>query len=1646
MADNSLLKLQDSLKDGLSIVSRIWDQPTKSWVTCIYAEDIDDDGENEVVVCTREGRVYLLSSDGTIVWQRIIGVKAWVGTAIVSKHPQSKQAQIIVGTRDGRIYILDRYGRTISKENKTFAFDETGRAINPQEEQRAYWFSTGYAIRQVCVNPSATEIIFASEDRSVYKIDYSTGELIWEYKTNGWVRAVYVGDITGDGKAEVLIGSADRHLYLFDDQNELLVKYPIGYQVLTLAAADTNQDGRTEVLIATNSKDLIALNYVNNGTPSFQPKWQRSFENRFYTLCITDLEGDGPVEIIAGSEDKHIYILDGQGNTVWRHNHKNRIYTIYPSDIDNDGLPELLIGSEQERVRAMRVRLRRGIEKRILRYYLQQNKVNPSALHILRPDERALLQDILGPEREEQVTLERATREMEMGAYQEALLNFLKLEQQKVEQIWHKMIPGHIRAVCLRLTQNKQKREIIVVTSDGQIYAFGSNKRRLWHKELQDQIIDVQTGFVDKRMQEEIIICSSNHYVYILGEKERSKEIEDTLMSSICVLAPSVQSPPEIIIGSEGKKLYIYRGGLDTAPYTTIATEEAIRLVRAHPPTGDDMPEIVAASMGRTCYAYTRSGKYLWSYNTHDYIRAVSIKDINNDGKVEVLIGSEDRNIHVLDCNGQLIWRYYLPHHVRTIDAFDMDQDGKVEIFVGCADGSLYVFDRRGDLRWTYQSSDRIQTIRVEDLDNDGNIEILLGTEESFEVLRVLDQQQISSSINQCWQAFYQGHSELRVILSILNAGNTHPLLQSFALKKLIERYSGASEHFDLLARLAKEGTIEVRQTLARSITQLYQCDSTKARTLLYQLSTNTDPEVRAAVITAILENLSSLMSYDWEYGFSYLQRAVENESTDRTTRRMMVRQLHQLIDTVTERPAESYRGIFGLLLTAAHYKESEWVRQEAARTLAHFLDQHQGKLIIYMHLLIVKNIPQPIWERIEHISKTPVVKRYTQAVIALLFHANRQNMLANLQHMMIALNSAADLRYGEDIRKIYAELVQLLSLQSVEEVANYQCQLQVKHFNKRNQFAPIILEAFELLGQISRPLKLYFLRTSFHDRLAALLESQEALEKTRRDIDKLYDQRLLEESISRLPDHQVFLILLEQWRDLIQIQLNELRGNAEIKAELQTRELPFEEQVVIWLNVKNTGSSSATDLTSSLLHNSHFKVTEKSSSPIDVLSPGEERTVEFTLAPCYKNLNLQFEIAYLDADKQMKVRTFEACLELEERPQQQEFHIIPNRYSSGLPTHDSKMFYGREKDMKFLIDNLTRDAKVAIILYGQRRTGKTTMLVQFMKSPELDGQIPVLIDLQRVSYNVTIENFLRRVAYSIERAMKQKDLVLTTPADEDLAEDPTYAFDIFLDQVEEQLGNHKLILMIDEFEVLEEQVVKGNLKSEIFEFLRNMVQHRQKINFLLSGTHQITDYTKWYRSVFFHIAQHYRLSQLTAQGAEDLIQMPVEGFLSYEPLSIKKIHQLTDDQPYLVHLICKAIVDHCNEHAKSFVTINDVNSVLHEVMQTGQFHFDWIWDQIKPEERVALAAVAEGGQEEGRWLSFSEIEEIYRRSHISSEREYLLDALKKLIELDVLETEPTPRRKTALSAQRFRIPVGLTRRWLLEEHPLNVVRKEMHH
>ncbi len=350
---------------------------------------------------------------------------------------------------------------------------------------------------------------------------------------------------------------------------------------------------------------------------------------------------------------------------------------------------------------------------------------------------------------------------------------------------------------------------------------------------------------------------------------------------------------------------------------------------------------------------------------------------------------------------------------------------------------------------------------------------------------------------------------------------------------------------------------------------------------------------------------------------FYYLKRALENSS--RFVRRMAVRKVHKLITTSPETLVDRERRhqIFALLLVAAQDKDSEWVRQEAAHTLAHYLDQHQGSFIVYVHLFIVKNLHVHLWEQIAHVTNSTVIRRYINAVTRLLSGLDESNVQESLGQMVQAQIAAENLLYGKDLRLIYGELHHLFTLETLVDISHYQCELHENHFLAKNQFAHNVFPIFNELDTITRLLKMYFRREGLQDQLTSLLEAIDAVDHMHETLDQQYSAFLLGAHMNKLPDYQVFLLLFKKWKGLMQTQLNELRGKAELKLSLQTRDVPKEEQVGILLSIKNEGRSSANDVKITLLQSADFHVLKDKSFETEVIPPGEETIAEFILKPC---------------------------------------------------------------------------------------------------------------------------------------------------------------------------------------------------------------------------------------------------------------------------------------------------------------------------------------------------------------------------------------------------------------------------------------------
>lgn len=1653
--------LRETLRAGLSIFQEVWHYQARDWITSIHAADINNDGYLEIITCSRDGRVRAFDKDRRLLWRRVVGSKAWIGAIAGIEGTPDNPACILVGTRDGKVFAFTQDGKTVGKDGKLYAFDpESGRALNREAEIASCWLNTTAPIRQVFVDTARSPyVIVGSEDGYVYALNIHTRVQHWAFHTDGWVRAIYHSDIDGDGRVETLIGSHEKMLFVVSEDGQLLQHLPMTYPIHAVFAADVDQDGETEILVATDGKDLMMF------SPTLHQKWSCRFDNRILALSVADINRDGQLEIIAGSEDKHVYILNQYGEQLWRHFMKSRVISVYTADIDNDGQIEILVGASNDHAYAFKVELIDNLEKRIRAHYqaLRRNlKVGHNDLtQFLATDELGLLHDILreeGQQREQMkhLTLQDVDRLSANGQHYDALVALLKLEQSRVQVQLRKGKQHHlenIRSLCISHTA-RTKSYIVVGTNDGDVHIFTVKGKRVRTLNLGERILDIQTGYATQKSGECLIICTSSHKVYIIssiiqGEKYQWEVGYET--ACIYVNNGNRQCPSEIFTGSAAN-IRMYEDDFQI-PSASIQLQEEIDIIHAYTRAEQEISEIIVGNTNRSIYAYTRKGALLWNYEVWDRVRSLDMKDIDRDGEVELIVGSEDRNVHVLDSHGKLRWRFFLPHTVQAVQAIDIDHDDQIEILAGCADGWLYVFSKDGDLRWKYRASDRIRTLKAADIDNDGNIEIVIGAEDELEIISVIDQQRVRERIEKCLVAIQKEQSLEDIYRRILHPNHArifaYPELRAFAIARLARLPNVTPEVFTLFEDYLKDNDANVRKAVLQAVVACYTLDASRATQLLNQFlqDGNTTLEIKLAFI----ELMPTLMGDHWQLGFTYLEYFFAE--SDRLLRRAVVRQLDRLIHLRCNGTEE--RMIFDLLMKAARDSDSKWICQEAARTLAHFLDNYREGLIIYMHLFLVNELPSATMSLIGHYSRLPLVQKFILAVMPFFEDLNRSHIPNHLYKVVDVLQDMTKLEYGKDTLRIYEEFLHLFTLTTIDGIAAYQCSLTHEDFRQDNSVAQVVMDVLKQVRLVCWHCGIYLRRNSIFDRLTSLIDTQKELAEVLHFVERAYSGSLMQRPMMRLPDHLLLVVLLQRWQEIIREQIDELRGVIELTIELQTKTTRYEEQVAVLFKISNTGRRVADNVKVSLLHSTDFDVISNVSVEIETLLSYEERYAEFTiklsnayLRKAYAGhkpqkegtitcIQLCTEVAYRDEADRLQTLSFQEKLELCSVLTLQNSTYIPNNYSTGSPFQTEPMFYGRDHDVAALRHSLAENAaQTIILLYGQRRTGKTTLLQHLARTSVLDRHIPVFIDMQREAYNISVSNLLYHLAQDIARVMISRGSPIHSPEMHEYALDPTFVFDGFLREVESSLRGQKLIILIDEFEVLEDQIIKGRLSPEFIDYLRSIMQHHN-VNFLLAGTHQLDQLKQANWEVFFNIARQYRLSKLSSQGAEDLIRQPVKDHLEYGPFAVEKIRQLTADQPYLIHLLCRTLVDQCNNQRKVYATINDVNTAKCEALQICAPHFAWLWDQLSSDEQLLLAVIANLGKEDGRWVSYGEIAEHYCYYHLPYERKNLQSWIKALELGDIIEIITDHPVETSFPSERVRVPAGLARLWLLKEKPL---------
>jgi hypothetical protein len=312
----------------------------------------------------------------------------------------------------------------------------------------------------------------------------------------------------------------------------------------------------------------------------------------------------------------------------------------------------------------------------------------------------------------------------------------------------------------------------------------------------------------------------------------------------------------------------------------------------------------------------------------------------------------------------------------------------------------------------------------------------------------------------------------------------------------------------------------------------------------------------------------------------------------------------------------------------------------------------------------------------------------------------------------------------------------------------------------------------------------------------------------------------------------------------------------------------------------------------------------------------------------------------------------------------------IDNPYVIGVPlTEMQEIFVGRT-DVSARIEQLLLDRRrPPLLLYGQRRMGKTSLLTNLGRLLP-STIVPLFVDLQgpatRSSDHIGfLYNVARGMASSAER---QRELVLPTLTRETLAVDPFTSFDEWLDQVEVVLEPSTALLAFDEFEALDNALAEGRFsEAAVLGMLRHLIQHRPRFKVLLAGSHTLDEFQRW--ASYLINVQVVHIGYLKEAEARQLVERPVKGFtLQYEPAASQRVIDLTRGHPALVQLLCAEIVALKNEQppdVRRLARLSDVEEAVPEALDHGSFFFvDIEHNQVDAAGLATLRFLASQGKD----------------------------------------------------------------------------------
>jgi type I restriction enzyme M protein len=385
---------------------------------------------------------------------------------------------------------------------------------------------------------------------------------------------------------------------------------------------------------------------------------------------------------------------------------------------------------------------------------------------------------------------------------------------------------------------------------------------------------------------------------------------------------------------------------------------------------------------------------------------------------------------------------------------------------------------------------------------------------------------------------------------------------------------------------------------------------------------------------------------------------------------------------------------------------------------------------------------------------------------------------------------------------------------------------------------------------------------------------------------------------------------------------------------------------------------------------------------------------------------------------------------------------------------HD--VFFGRD-DLLAQIKRLVSRTGNVVLLEGNRRAGKSSVLWHLEGAQAIPGWLGVYCSFQGTDGDsdgkLPTPNVFRHIAYEIAQAVRKLNGSAVLPdgsvlnADRRLGitracrtgiseEAPFQDFREYLELILETLANQQLgvLLMLDEFDKLQEGIDKGVTSPQVPENIRFLVQSYPKFSAILTGSRRLKRMREEYWSALFGLGTRLGVTALPFEAASRLITEPVTGRLAFSKSAVNRAYELTAGQPYLLQCLCNRVFDIAAQTGTRSVTVDHINDASDALVEDNE-HFASLWDYTEFDRRRFLLYLLHREANGTDPMRLGVIEAKLEEAGIELREEIIIADLEYLRELELVDLHGES------SGAWYSLTIPMMGQWLDSQQDYEVLR-----